>query len=195
METVVSASDLLIKIVGLGFLLFFLCIPLINLFDVKTDLLSIALAFILTIPLHEFMHAVPAYAFRIKPCFGLWKTEKLIAGFYVKLNAELKVKKWLVVALFPLNLSWLSVILASLLMKDLLIWLCILNTASSAGDIALAIFAASSGKDSSVKDLGDKIVIKNGHLSNLPYIFLDILSITGYVSLPLYLAYLFIIRF
>jgi len=67
--------------------------------------------------------------------------------------------------------------------RGLLIWLSLVNTVGSAGDLTLAIIAAGAGRHARVRDVGEAIEIVGKEPSRLSWAFLNASATLGYALL------------
>lgn len=186
------------RVVGVAILLLTVWAAFVNwaLGPIPGDLRSIVLALAATALLHELLHVAAAAAVGARGVrVGVWRIGRLVAGFYVRIDSALELRKWLAVGLAPLILSVSSLTLAHAAeqLKEPLAWISLLNTAGFAGDFALMTLAAGAGKSARVRDMGAALIIEGGEPSRLSWAILNAAAAAGYTLLASTLAALLLI--
>lgn len=189
-----NVSRVLGRVFGLGFLLFVAWASFVShLFgSLQADWATFLAAILASVALHELLHAVAALLLGARGIsIGVWRRGALPLGLYVSIRSELPLAKWLVVALTPLLFSWVVLLLAQPFewIRGLLIWLSLVNTVGSAGDLTLAIIAAGTGRHARVRDVGEAIEIVGGEPSRLSWAFLNASATLGYALLCSFLVF------
>jgi hypothetical protein len=144
---------------GLGWICILSSMGMLSLQSPGNSFVSVVLSVILTVATHEGTHASVA---------RLLGAEKIKSGFfkygaYVAIEEPLARDEWITVAAAPILISPLALVLATLtggMLRDVLVFVSLINFVGSSGDIVLAIFASKTSRDTLIRDEGPAVVFE-----------------------------------